>query len=432
MDSEIRRTLHAAADTVDASPPPLTALATSTARRRQAAEHAAAQRRTGRRTIAGQGRRAQLVAAAIVAVVLATGGGVLSNVLGQREAVTTGSGTAVQGSFRATVRYFETPAIPEITYDVVDGRVRAWTDTPQRVPAASYRSWDGFAETTPTLANEQIIVGDETYLHAWAGEQGQARWYRYINSQARWGPRSNSRPPRAGELTVPVFREGTRGFRRVENADAAARGLTRYSAPVSTADVSFLGWFAPVGESPMENSLEGEMDIWVDGEGRVRRVRWQEPGLPQLSMAIRFDQFDALGEIVLPSGEGDGLPVATDVYAVQAVGCGDPEFADALRENVEAQLDGTDIVESYEFHDRSSPQAARVDRRDFYEYLGDPGDVLFVVIARLEDDATDHDIGPLTARLGNFSGYEIYPQPDFEEKLSICSVKQEPYIKLHG
>jgi hypothetical protein len=81
-------------------------------------------------------------------------------------------------------------------------------------------------------------------------------------------------------------------------------------------------------------------------------------------MVIRFDQFGALSEIALPSGEGDELPVATDVYAIQAVASGDPDFADAPRDHVEAQPDGSGIVEAYEFHDGSSPQAVRVDRRD--------------------------------------------------------------------
>jgi hypothetical protein len=160
-DREIRRTLHAAADTVNASPPPLTTLTTSTARRRQAAKVTDAQSRRGRRTIARQGRQLQLVAVAIVAVVLIAGGAVLSNIAGQRAAVITGSSAAVEGSFRATVRYVGEPTIPEVTFDVVNGRVHARTGTPQRVPAA-WRGWNGFGETAPVLVDEQIIAGDET------------------------------------------------------------------------------------------------------------------------------------------------------------------------------------------------------------------------------------------------------------------------------
>jgi hypothetical protein len=167
-----------------------------------------------------------------------------------------------------------------------------------------------------------------------------------------------------GELTVPVFREGTRGFHQVDDAEAAAQGLTRYSAQLPTADVDFLGWFAPMrGEEPHENG-DRMMDIWVDGQGRVHRVREQSPDVSRISTVIGFDQFNALRAIPLPSGEGDELPVATDVYAIEVVACGDPDFGDALRDQVQAELDGSDIVESYKIYDGSSPEVDHVDRHD--------------------------------------------------------------------
>jgi hypothetical protein len=426
QDDELRRTLHTAADTVHAPPPPLTTLPTSTARRRQAAELAAAQRSAGRRLIARQGRRPQLVAATIVAVVLVAGGGVLSNLLGRRAAVVTGSAAAaaVEGSFRATVRHIGEPTVPDVTFDVVDGRVHARTDSPQRVPAA-WRGWNGFGETAPVLVDEQIIASDETYLHARAGDEAQARWYRYTGSHAEWQPRLDFEPPRAEELTVPVFHEGTRGFRRVEDADAAAQSLTRYSAQLPTADVDFLGWFAPMrGEGPHENGGR-VMDIWVDGQGRVHRVREHSPDVSEYATVIQFDQFDALRAITPPSGEGDELPIATDVEVIQVVACGDPDFGDALRDQVQAELDRSDIVESYEIYDGSSPEAAHVDRHD-------TGDMLFVAVARLADDVTYGNEGGLSERLTRLYAHEPGSSPESLEVAYMCSTAEEPYIRLHS
>jgi hypothetical protein len=157
----------------------------------------------------------------------------------------------------------------------------------------------------------------------------------------------------------------------------------------------------------------------------VQRVREQSRVEPERAMVMRFDQFDALRPIVLPSDEGDELPVATDVYAIEVVACGDPRFADTLRDQVEAELERSDVVVSYETFGASSPEVAHVDRHD-------TGDLLFVAKARLAADATSDDGEQLSERLQRLSASEAGAPPDTFDQAFMCEVRLEPYLELSG
>jgi hypothetical protein len=375
---------------------------------------------TERQAAARHGRLLQLAAVVMAAMVVLAAGGTLWAVIGQRSAATTQPApAAVEGSFRATVRWIGEPSLPDVlTFDVVDGRMHVRTDTPERdgVPEP-WGVWPGFGDATPVFIDEQITSGDEIYLRARAGEHGSVRWYRYTGPRLKlpvWG-----RPPVGEDLTLPVFTEGTRGFRRVDDADAEARGLTRYSARESGADVDFLGWFGDMHGEPGSPSAP-PMDIWVDGSGRVRRVL--DRPADALPVDIRFDQFDGLNPIAVPPGEGDEVPVATDTLGMSLVGCGDPARSDALREAVRADLAGNDDVASYEFFDWSTGEADRIapDVQD------DVTDELFVAVARYNDDV---DIDAMHEREGQ-------RLPELGDQLTpdayVCSYETLDWIELEG
>jgi hypothetical protein len=117
------------------------------------------------------------------------------------------------------------------------------------------------------------------------------------------------------------------------------------------------------------------------------------------------------------------------VYAIQAVACGDPDFAEALRDHVEAQLDGSGIVKSYEFHDGSSPRAAGVERRDLNRAM-QVTCCSWRWRAWTTTRRTTTSFRSPTAC--DVSGYELDPRPASPEAVSVCSGKQEPYIELRS
>lgn len=331
-------------------------------------------------------RTARTATAVVTVVALVVVAGVAINAIpirqtirfaqtGREPAVEVGSGAAtsradaamVEGSFRATVKRGRGPAD---IIDVVDGRVHARAGTPREYFALA--EWRGFGDDARVVVDEQIVSGEETYVRARARAQGPARWYRYTGSLAGLQPGLTG-------TTLPVFTEGTHGFSRVEDAEAAAQGLTRYSADVAAADLDFLAWFAP-----MPGTYEGadaSIDIWVDASGRVHRIKEVLRSEAEYPNVTRFDRFDALGPIALPFGEGDEVPVAADVVGAVFEACGDPRLGDALSERVRAELDGDEDVASYEILDVPAWEQA-----DNMPVTDDP---LFIVAVRFGDDVSE-------------------------------------------
>jgi hypothetical protein len=343
--------------------------------------------RTARRTIGGHGWQLQLVAATMAAIVMAAGGALLSNIVSQRGSADAGEpaatesqrGSADPGEPAATVRSFRVTVQHEdgrpTIFNFVDGRVLLDHLRQFDEPAA----WRGFGTAEPVVVDQEMISGDELYLHARTSAQEQSRWYRYS------GTRLNGDPAWTEELTgmtLPVFTEGTRGFRRVDDAEAAAQGLTRYSANVAStarADLESFGFFSPwAGNMNYAESGENSatLDIWVDAGGRVHRM--DQVVFGEGRTRTTFDHFDKAPPIDLPSGD---VPAATDAWGMTLTAVGDPALAEELREQVSAALDGDEHVESYRFLDKPTPEQDRID-----DTRPTPDDRIFIVAVRLTGD----------------------------------------------
>jgi hypothetical protein len=196
----------------------------------------------------------------------------------QRGNADPGDTPGVEGSFRAIVDFGDGQLV---TYHFVDGRVYMRFDDPLQFDAPA--AWRGFGGAEPVVADQQIISDGEVYLHARTSAQKRFRWYRYSGTQL-------GADPELTDTELPVFTDGTRGFRQVDDAEATAQGLTRYSANVAStakADLDSLGWFSPwAGNMNYEESgpNAASLDLWVDAGGRVHRkeqVVVGEPEFPQ-------------------------------------------------------------------------------------------------------------------------------------------------------
>jgi hypothetical protein len=305
-------------------------------------------------------RKLQPIAAVITAAVILASGVLVSNIVTRRGAVQPDPGV-VEGSFRAVDEF------TGATYLVAGGH--ALVQYPNGPSDVSPRgSWRGFANATNMRVEQQMFDGDQMYLLIRAN--GEPRWYRHSGSMAL--------PPGLAETPQPIFEKGTRGFERVDDEDAEAQGLTRYTADADAADLDFLGWFGPPND--VLGSSVATVDIWVDGDGRVRRLD-EITHLPsEMSMVTRFDRFDAVEAIDLPYPEGADAPVAKDSAGMVMYGWGDPAFADELREHVTAELEADADIAEFEIFQRSAAE-----RNNNGPILADE---LFAVGLRFTDDIT--------------------------------------------
>jgi hypothetical protein len=187
----------------------------------------------------------------------------------------------------------------------------------------------------------------------------------------------------------------------VDDEDAHAKGLTRYTADADAADLDFLGWFSSTNIGAPGAPVT-TVDIWVDADGRVRRL--EEARRPDLEgpSITRFDRFDAVGPIDRPYPEGAEAPVAEDVVGMVLYAYGDPAFADELRERLTAELNGDPDIAEFEIFERSA-EDQRNSGPDLHSEL-------FVAALRFTDDiAADvnaqHDIG------GRFVGLSVGDVP---------------------
>jgi hypothetical protein len=294
-----------------------------------------------RRAIGARGHTLQPIATVIMAVVILAGGVLVSSIATRRGAVQPDAG-GVKGSFRAVQDF------PAETFVVAGGRALlrpsdGWTG-PVYHPASE---WRGFGEVTSMRVDGQVLFdGDQMYLRIDANEE-PFRWYRYSGSQPPW-------PPGLAETPQPVFEEGTRGFERVDDEDAQAKGLTRYTADVDAADLDFLGWFGPTND--IFGPPVATVDIWVDADGRVRRLEERTRSDPDHPRVTRFDRFDAVDSIDPPYPEGADAPVVKDVAGMFVYAYGDPAFADELRERVTAELEGDADIAEFELFERSAAE----------------------------------------------------------------------------
>jgi hypothetical protein len=297
-----------------------------------------------RRAIGARGRTLQPIAAAIMALVILTGGVIVSNIVtrrGEGPVPTTQQAGGVEGSYRAV---WQSGDGPTDTFLVAGGRalIRPGDTVWDVYPA---RQWQGFGEASSMRFEQMLLDGDQMYLLIRANPEKPPRWYRYSGSRAPW-------PPGLAETPQPVFEEGTRGFERVDDEDAQAKGLTRYTADADAADLDFLGWFASTNRTPGPPATT--VDIWVDADGRVRRleeVRRADPDNPSIT---RFDRFDAVDPINLLYPEGADAPVAEDIAGMILYTYGDPAFADELHEHVVAELEGDADIREFAIWERSS------------------------------------------------------------------------------
>jgi hypothetical protein len=319
-----------------------------------------------RRASGPRRRTLQPIAAVITAAVILASGVLVSNVVTRRGSVQPDPGVqpdpaVVEGSFRAV------DGLTGTTYLVAGGRALVqYRVGPSDV--SPHGSWRGFGDATNVRVEQQMFDGDQMYLLIRANGE-QPRWYRHSGSMTL--------PPGLAETPQPIFEEGTRGFERVDDEDAQAQGLTRYTADADAADLDFLGWFGPPND--VLGSSVATVDIWVDGDGRVRRLD-EITHLPsEMAMVTRFDRFDAVEAIDLPYPEGADAPVAEDSAGMVMYAWGDRAFADELREHVTAELEADADIAEFEIFQRS---AAERKNGPILE------DELFAVGLRFTDDIT--------------------------------------------
>jgi hypothetical protein len=227
--------------------------------------------------------------------------------------------------------------------------------------------WPGVGDAASLLFDRQrLLDGDQTYVRISANDE-PFRWYRYNSSQTPW-------TRGLAETPQPIFEEGTSGFERVDDEDAQAKGQRRYTAEADAADLDFLGWFGPTNDI---GPPVATVDIWVDADGRVRRLEEMSQNAPEMPTITRFDRFDAVEPIDLPYPEGADAPVAENVAGMVVYAWGDPAFADELRERVTAELEADADIAEFEIFERSA--AERNDSPDLE-------DELFAAALRFTDD----------------------------------------------
>jgi hypothetical protein len=302
------------------------------------------------RTIGALGASVQPVAAAIMALVIIAGGVLVTNVVAQRgEGVTDTKPDAggVEGSYRAVQQDGEDVLLPPVTFLVAGGRALIRHSSGPMSDVSPAGAWRGFGDVTSMRFEQEMFDGDQMYLLIRANGEQQPRWYRYSGGLKAW-------PPGLAETPQPVFEEGTRGFERVDDEDAQAKGLTRYTADVDAADLDFLGWFGPANDTFGPPVVT--VDIWVDADGRVRRLKEMSRTAPEMPTITRFDRFDAVDPIDLPYPEADDAPVAKDIAGLVMYAYGDPAFADELRERVTAELEGDADIAEFEIFERSAAE----------------------------------------------------------------------------
>jgi hypothetical protein len=369
---------------------------------------APAGRSARRRTIGAPGRTLHPIAVAIVAVVVLAGGVLVSNIATRRGAVQPDAG-GVEGSYRAVQQQGDFTAD---TFLVAGGQALIRPASGLNMPAYTDYTEDGwrgvFGEVTSMRVDPQVrFDGDQMYLRIAANEE-PFRWYRYDGSGTQW-------PPGLAETPQPVFEEGTRGFERVDDEDAHANGLTRYTADVDTADLDFLGWFGPTNDTV--GSPVATVDIWVDGDGRVRRLEERTRTDPDYPTITRFDRFDAVDPIDAPYPEGVDAPVAENIAGMMLYAWGDPAFADELRERVTAELEGDADIAEFEIFERSA--AERNDGPDLE-------DELFAVGLRFADDITA-DLDTQRRKLNQFGSFTAGDVPaNAQEALRRGGVAANP------
>ena len=311
------------------------------------------------------GRTLQPVAAAIMAVIILASGVLLSNITAQRGTGQPGAG-GVEGSFRA-VRHVG--AVPVDTFLLAGGRALIPPSSESTMPGDAEREWRGLGGPASMRIDSQVLFdGDQVYLRI-SADGGPFRWYRYRGAQAMW-------PPGLAETPQPVFEERTRGFERVDDEDAQAQGLTRYTADVDAADLDFLGWFTPANHP--SGPTVTRVDILADSDGRVRRLEEHARTDPGHVSVIEFDRFDAVEPIDPPYQDDADAPVAEDVAGMMMYAYGDPAFADDLRERVTVALERDPDIATFEIYERSAADK----RNEGPDLEGE----LFVVALRFTDD----------------------------------------------
>jgi hypothetical protein len=321
----------------------------------------------------------------------------------------------VEGSFRVTIRH---GSAPPFSADVVDGQPRV-VRSAQRFSAPA--NWDGFGEAD-VFVDEQMVFEDEFYLRARTSAQGPARWYRYT------GSRSELTGFASDQMRLPVFTEEIQGFSRVEDPKAAEQGLARYSAAdAPAADIDFLVRYIRATPAEYGRGDEATIDIWVDADRRVHRIKevlHTDGGSVRI---VQFDRFDAVGPLAPPFEEGEEAPVAADAMGGVIHTCGDPALADTLRERLEAVLDRPEIVASYEIFDEPAwVQAGNTPLSD---------NRLFVAAVRFGDNITmdsaaleemRQDVG--AADDGLSSGLPT----EGEGSAGVCKNHRKRWIDLEG
>jgi hypothetical protein len=253
----------------------------------------------------------------------------------------------VEGSYRAVQQDGEDVLLPPVTFLVAGGRALIRHSSGPMSDVSPAGAWRGFGDVTSMRFEQEMFDGDQMYLLIRANGEQQPRWYRYSGGLKAW-------PPGLAETPQPVFEEGTRGFERVDDEDAQAKGLTRYTADVDAADLDFLGWFGPANDTFGPPVVT--VDIWVDADGRVRRLKEMSRTAPEMPTITRFDRFDAVDPIDLPYPEADDAPVAKDIAGLVMYAYGDPAFADELRERVTAELEGDADIAEFEIFERSAAE----------------------------------------------------------------------------
>lgn len=315
---------------------------------------------------------------------------------------------AVPGSYLAVVDASEQGSdIVEVVGDTV------WLQYAEPWENGVPASWRGFGTSDRLYLVEDLVTGDELFAKLRVGPAGAPAWYRRPTAPvARYGRDIAATP-------IPTYTDGTRGFERVDDPTATASELTRWSADVATADLGFLGPFAPTYRNNDYAQGEARIDIHIDDVRRVRTVTVDpEKGSPTTT---RFGRFDGLAPITVPPGD---VPVAKDVSGMSVEGCGHEDAEDGLRDRLATILNEEPNIAASEFVPMPTPEHDKIDG-------GPPPreDRLFVVAVRFRDTA---DAEVTYDRVSDRLGDVTVDVTDGDEFAYTCSVGTVGWIELAG
>lgn len=159
--------------------------------------------------------------------------------------------------------------------------------------------------------DEMVVVGGQRWVNArlqGPAQPAHTRWYRIASHLVQ-------PPVRVSDASVPTF-TGAAGFRRTDGP--APTQQVRYRADAGAVDLGFLGPFAP----DTAGMPDVAVDLWVDGDDRVRRFRLTWPSSAAPLHDVRFDPV-ATADLRAPVPTGTAVPTIVDRSGLKLTPCND-------------------------------------------------------------------------------------------------------------